>query len=201
MNVVFDLGGVVFHWRPDVIASRVFDDPDTQNLVKTHIFEHSDWVELDRGTMSVDQATDRGAIRSGLQRAQIRRLMDEVPQSLTLIRGTRELIRSVRAADNKLFVLSNMQFPTIAYLEEEHDIWDLFDGVVISCRIQKVKPEKEIYEHLLAEHQLRASETVFIDDMPENLTAAATLGIQTIQFVDPAQCRRDLASLNCLHPR
>jgi putative hydrolase of the HAD superfamily len=176
----------------------VFADPDTQNLVKTHIFAHSDWLELDRGTLSLGQAVDRGASRTGLPHSEIQRLIDEVPSSLTPIPGTAELIRSVKVANNKLFILSNMQFESIAYLEENYDIWGLFDGIVISCRIQKVKPEKAIYEHLLSEHQLNASETVFIDDMRANLTAAAALGIQTIQFMDPIQCRKELALLGCL---
>lgn len=203
MNVVFDLGGVVFHWRPDVIARRVFDDPDIQDLVKTQIFAHDDWLELDRGTMSLEQAVDRGAARTGLPRSEVQRLIDEVPRSLTPVPGTADLIRSVKEANNKLFVLSNMQSASIAYLEEEHDIWHLFDGIVISCRIKKVKPERDIYEHLLAKHQLQAAETVFIDDMRINLTAAAALGIQTVQFADADQCRKALVHLGCLsssHP-
>lgn len=198
MNVVFDLGGVVFHWRPDAIARRVFDDPDIQALVKAQIFAHDDWLELDRGAISLEHAIDRGAERTGLPRSEVQRLIDEVPRSLTPIPGTADLIRSVKASNHKLFVLSNMQFASIAYLEEEHDIWNLFDGVVISCRIKKVKPERDIYEHLLAEHQLQAAETVFIDDMRINLTAAATLGIQTVQFVDADQCREALVRLGCL---
>lgn len=198
MNVVFDLGGVVFHWRPDAIARRVFDDPDIQALVKAQIFAHDDWLELDRGAISLEHAIDRGAERTGLPRSEVQRLIDEVPRSLTPIPGTADLIRSVKASNHKLFVLSNMQFASIAYLEEEHDIWNLFDGIVISCRINKVKPERDIYEHLLAEHQLQAAETVFIDDMRINLTAAATLGIQTVQFVDADQCREALVRLGCL---
>jgi putative hydrolase of the HAD superfamily len=87
---------------------------------------------------------------------------------------------------------------SIAYLEKTHDIWDLFDGVVISSRIQMVKPEIQIYEYLLATHGLIATETVFIDDLSENLVAASTLGIQTIQFVDANQCKRDLTNLGCI---
>ena len=198
MNIVFDLGGVVFHWRPDVIAKRVFDDPDTQSLVKTHIFEHDDWVALDRGTISLDRAVAQGASRTGLPKSEVKRLLDEVPRSLTPIPGTADLIRSVKKANNKLYVLSNMQFASIDFLQQEHDIWDLFDGTVISCHINKVKPERAIYEHLLEEHQLLAHETVFIDDMNENLTAAAELGIRTIRFTDPDQCRQELHILGCV---
>ncbi|MDH3578241.1 MAG: HAD-IA family hydrolase [Gammaproteobacteria bacterium] len=65
-------------------------------------------------------------------------------------------------------------------------------------RVFKIKPESAIYEHLLAEHRLEPTETVFIDDISENLAAATTFGIRTIQFIDPGQCRADLAILDCL---
>ena len=58
-------------------------------------------------------------------------------------------------------------------------------------------------KRLLAKHQLQAAETVFIDDMRINLTAAAALGIQTVQFADADQCREALVHLGCLsssHP-
>ena len=40
-----------------------------------------------------------------------------------------------------------------------------------------------------------ARETVFIDDLDVNLTAAATFGMHTIRFEDPAQCARALRAL------
>jgi len=198
LNIVFDLGGVVFNWQPDAILSRVFENPATQHLARTEIFEHADWVALDRGTLDLNQAINRGAERTGLPQNEIETLFNAVPQSLTPIHDTIDLVRSLSSSDHKLFVLSNMQFASITYLEETHDIWSLFEGIVISCRIQKVKPEPEIYEHLLSEHQLTAAETIFIDDMSENLQAAAAQGIRTIQFGDAAQCRQDLMKLGCI---
>jgi len=198
LNVVFDLGGVVFNWQPREVVQRVFEDPKIQQLVSAQIIGHDDWVELDRGTLTADQAIDRGAERTGLLRADISRLFQEVPRSLTPIHETLELIRRIRGNGNRLFVLSNMHSATIAYLEEKHDFWDMFDGIVVSCRIRKVKPELEIYEHLLREYQLEATDTVFIDDLNENLEAASVAGIQTIRFVSPSQCRQDLMDLKCI---
>ena len=198
MNIVFDLGGVVFDWNPDKILRRVFQDSAKQDLVRAEIFEHADWVALDKGTIPLDQAIVRGASRTGLPGESIEKLLNEVPRSLTPIQGTIELIRSIRDSDNRFFVLSNMHFASIEYLEKKHKIWDMFDGIVISSRIQKVKPDVEIYEHLLDEHKLIATETVFIDDMSENVAAASTIGVQTIRFVDPAQCRQGLVDLGCI---
>ena len=198
MNIVFDLGGVVFNWQPDSIIRRVFPDSETQDLVKAEIFEHADWVELDRGTITLDQAIVRGTSRTGLPHEEIEKLLNEVPRSLTPIRETIELIRSIRDSNNRLFILSNMHFASITYLEKKHKIWDMFDGILISSRIQMVKPEIEIYEHLLAKYQLEAAETVFIDDMSENLAAASSIGIRTIEFIDASRCRQDLVDLKCI---
>lgn len=198
MNVVFDLGGVVFRWDPDAIARRVFADSETQRRVKAEIFEHEDWLALDRGTLEREQAVTRGMSRTGLPREDIERLFSAVPGSLTPIPGTFELMRAAKRAGNSLFVLSNMHFSSITHLEASYDIWHLFDGAVISCRIRKVKPEREIYEHLLREYGLQATETVFIDDNRENLASAAQLGIHTIAFIDAARCREELLKLGCL---
>jgi putative hydrolase of the HAD superfamily len=197
MNIVFDLGGVVFRWQPEKIIRHVFQDPKEQDLVRSEIIEHADWVELDRGTITLDQAIDGGTSRTGLPRGKVEKLLKSVPQSLTPIEETIELIRDIHGSNNSFFVLSNMHAASISYLEKRHKIWNLFDGIVISSRIQKVKPEIEIYEHLLTTYGLNAAETVFVDDMIENLAAASTIGIHTIRFLDADQCRQDLMNLGC----
>jgi len=188
----------VFNWQPRKLIQRVFEDSAIQDLVRAEIFEHADWIELDRGTITLNQAIVRGARRTGLPSADIERVLNEVPRSLTPIDETIELVRSIVDTDNRFFVLSNMHIASFAHLEREYDIWDMFDGIVISSRIKKVKPEIEIYEHLLSEYNLVAFETVFIDDMNENLVAANSIDIQTIKFVNAAQCRQALVELKCI---
>lgn len=59
-------------------------------------------------------------------------------------------------------------------------------------------PEPAIYTHLLERYALAARETVFIDDLEVNLTAAAAFDIRTIRFENPAQCAAALRALGCL---
>jgi putative hydrolase of the HAD superfamily len=172
LNIVFDLGGVVFNWQPDVIIKSVFHDTNDQDLVRSKIFEHPDWIELDRGSIALEQAIDRGAARTGLPLEDIERLLQAVPPFLTPIEETVELIHELSNTRNRLFVLSNMALASIAYLEHHHTFWSVFDGTVISSRVNMVKPEIKIYEHLLNRYQLAPSNTVFIDDLQQNLTAA-----------------------------
>lgn len=198
MDVVFDLGGVVFNWQPDTIIRSVFTDPDTQRLVRSCIFQHRDWIELDRGSIALGHAIERAVARTGLPTRDIELLFHTVPRHLTPIEETFELIRDVKHSNNRLYILSNMHVASIAYLKSQHSIFDLFDGSVISCQIQKVKPDLEIYEYLLNKYQLDAVETVFIDDMTENVESASSIGIQAIQFLDPSQCRKALENIGCV---
>ena len=192
MNIVFDLGGVVFDWQPEAIISHFFDDEGERNLVRKEIFQHRDWIELDRGTLPLPEAADRGAARTGLRREDIEPMLEAVPQFLIPKPLTFELIRGLADTKHRLFVLSNMHLASAAHLENEYDIWRVFEGIVFSCRVGMVKPERRIYEYLLNHHDLEPTDTVFIDDVTENLTAAEALGIRTLQFLDPPQCEREL---------
>lgn len=197
MNIVFDLGGVVFSWRPDILINSLFNDKTQQQLVKQQIFQHPDWAELDRGTLSLEQATKNGVKRTGLSESDIRKIFDSVPQALVPIQETIALIDSIKESDNSFYVLSNMQKQCLNHLQNSILDWELFDGVVFSCDINYVKPEKEIYEYLLSTYKLVSSDTVFIDDMEENLVAAAKHGIKTIHFKNAKQCKSELESLGC----
>ncbi len=182
MNVVFDLGGVVFTWQPDQIIKSVFEDHETQEKVRSEIFAHPDWVELDRGILDRGEAIERGAIRTELSRSKISELMHQIPRSLTPIMDTVRLIHSVKRSGNKVFVLSNMHLASIEHIEQEYSFWDIFDGIVVSCRIHMVKPKEEIYEYLLNKYGLIVNETIFIDDTDINLNAASRFGIKIIKF-------------------
>jgi putative hydrolase of the HAD superfamily len=156
------------------------------------VFEHADWLELDRGTLGRDEAIERAARRSGLAAEDIKRLLHAVPASLVVFPDSVELLHRVKRKGHPLYCLSNMHFASIEYLERQHTFWDVFQGRVISCRLQLCKPERGIYEHLLREFGLKAEDTLFIDDVQKNLDAAAKLGIHTLRFENAAQCEREL---------
>ena len=192
MNIVFDLGGVVFDWQPDKIISGLFDDEKSKSLIKQQIFQHPDWLELDKGTLTTEQAIQRGVKRTRLSHTKISQVFHAVPPSLTPLKETVELIRYLKNTSNKLYVLSNISHASIDYLEQNYSFWHLFDGKIFSCKIHKIKPQPEIYQHLLNKFELEANETIFIDDMAENLRAASELGIKIIQFINADQCRKEL---------
>ncbi|MEL6917638.1 MAG: HAD-IA family hydrolase, partial [Bacteroidota bacterium] len=49
----------------------------------------------------------------------------------------------------------------------------------LSHEIHLRKPDEDIYRFVLEKNHLKASETLFIDDSPENTLSAKQLGIKT----------------------
>ena len=198
MNVVFDLGGVVVAWRPEEIVAQAFVDPTTRALVHREIIGHPDWLELDRGTLTVDAAVDRAVARTGLADPDVRSFIEGVPAALVADFDVVALVRRVQAAGHRLYCLSNMPAMSMEHLERAYDFWELFHGKVISSRIGHCKPEPAIYEHLLTTYELDPAETIFIDDVDANVAAAQALGISAIRFEGVAQCEAELRRLGCL---
>ena len=155
MNIIFDLGGVVFNWEPKKLIADTIENSGIHQKLLTGILKHQDWIELDRGSLSEEEAIKRGAQRTGLPESEIHRLMQAVPPFLTPIEESVKLIRRLKNHNNRLYALSNMSHASIDYLEQTYSFWNLFDGTVISCRIHKVKPEAEIYHHLIDTYKYR----------------------------------------------
>jgi putative hydrolase of the HAD superfamily len=60
-----------------------------------------------------------------------------------------------------------------------------FSVRVYSCRVGLSKPSPAIYHHALREVGALPEETIFIDDLHENVLAAASLGINAFHFISP----------------
>ena len=72
-----------------------------------------------------------------------------------------------------------------------------FDGGVASCEVHINKPDPRIYQALLDQYGLKASECVFIDDNLANVQAAFTLGFVGIRMKESVGTLiRSLATCN-----
>jgi FMN phosphatase YigB (HAD superfamily) len=82
----------------------------------------------------------------------------------------------------RLFLLSNTDAIHIETFEQNNgasfygDFYKCFEKVYFSFEIEMRKPNPEIYNYVLNEHDLQAKRTLFIDDKKENTDAALSLG-------------------------
>ncbi|MCX7133307.1 HAD family phosphatase [Aeromonas sp.] len=196
MAIIFDLGRVVVSWDPVGIVSSV-RGPQGADLLAERLFNHPDWLEVDRGTMSLHTMARQAQGRTGLPAAQNLAILQAVPASLLPDPAMLTLIETLHGAGHTLYALSNMGHASIDWLEQ-HAFWRFFSGKVVSARVRMMKPEPDIYRYLLVSFDLKAEECLFIDDSPANVAAAQALGIGGLVFTDVPSCRQQLLSLGYL---
>ena len=194
-NVIFDFGGVLVNWQPEAIIAGFYAEPALRDAIRTHAFQHDDWLEMDRGTLDEPTVIRRFAARMRRPEAEMAALFDHVRASLTPIEPTVALLAELHERGYRLYGLSNMSASVFAHLKSLHAFFDLFHGIVVSAAVKSVKPEAAIYEQLRAQFALDFAESVFIDDLPRNIESARRLGLPAIRFETTAQVRRELESL------
>lgn len=98
-----------------------------------------------------------------------------------------------------LFLLSNTNaIHEVAFnniLQGSHSIPNIgvfFDRVYYSHRIGLRKPDAAIFSQVLEENGLQPQHTLFIDDSPQHVAAAAGLGIQTIHLAPGMTIEQDI---------
>jgi putative hydrolase of the HAD superfamily len=200
MNIVFDFGGVLFRWQPHefmprLLPQRATDAASTHALVLAffQLFQ-GDWGDFDRGTLDVETLAVRIAERVGLTVAEARRVIDAVPDELTPLPGTVDLLRRLHARGHGLFFLSNMPEPYARVLEARHgaDFLGLFRRGLFSSRVGVIKPEPEIFDLAVTAFGVDPHATLFIDDVAKNLVAASAVGWRGVRFLDAEQCEAEL---------
>lgn len=194
-NVIFDLGGVVLEWNPDAILESHYADAGVRAAVKSALFAHPDWLQLDRGTLTEAQAISRVAQRIGMANGELAELFEAARRSLRPKADSVALLDELAARGVPLYCLSNMPAATFAYLRDRYPFWKVFRGIVISGEIRMLKPDREIFEYILHRYSLPPASTVFIDDHAPNVQAAGALGLHAILFRDALQCRAELEPL------
>jgi HAD superfamily hydrolase (TIGR01509 family) len=206
MAVVFDLGGVVFQWKPltllqDLFPHLVSDEVAAKKLA-SQIFESfnpaSDWAQFDLGLIEPDALAAKISKRVGISEADMHVLIAAIPNHLAPLSGTVSLIADLKAAGQTLYYLSNMPAGYAQYLESTHDFFQHFSDGIFSARIQQMKPQMPIFQSANQRFGVSGKETVFIDDVQHNIDAAHAHGWTGVRFDEPAQVRRDLVALGLL---
>ena len=100
------------------------------------------------------------------------------------------LVRDIKNSGGKLYLISNIslkfanEYKEVEWIKE---LFDCFDGLIFSSVVNKLKPNKDIFEYALNKYGLTASECLFVDDSEGNVKGAASIGINTYLFDGSAE--------------
>lgn len=177
-HVIFDMGGVLVDFNPTRSLKKHFTDKEDIDLLLKEIFEGPDWVKLDRGTLTVEQAVDRACERLPARfHVSVRHLLENWVDEMLPIDAMLPLVQEVKNKGYGIYLLSNAPLNFHTY-RDKIPAFAYFDGFIVSAEHLTIKPEPEIYKVLFNTFNLNPAECFFIDDIPANIEGAAAVGMK-----------------------
>ncbi len=192
-NIVFDMGGVLIRFDRDLFMERLGVPEEDKRLLMREVFLAPEWVMMDRGTLTDQQAGEIMCRRipERLHEA-VWKLVTFWDRPILEIEGMYDLVEELKGMGYGIYLLSNASI-------RQHDYWPripaskFFDGTLVSADVKLVKPMPEIYRKLFSTFSLNADECFFIDDSTANIEAALYVGMHgAVFFNDMARLREDL---------
>lgn len=193
-NIVFDLGGVVVDWNPGRLIREYPGDPEMPVALFEKGFFERFWPDYDRGRVSQTDMVKEISRFTGRCYAECWDFVEFIKHSLRDLPVTQRFIKELSERGYRLFCLSNMSVEFYDYLKDR-EVFSYFEGQIISALEHVIKPEKEIYEVLMNRYDVVPEESVFIDDLEQNIKAARQLGFHTVHFADKEKGMQELKDM------
>jgi len=188
--VVFDIGGVLFHWHPRYLYERLIGDDRALDAFLRDVLT-MDWhFQHDEGRPFAETSAELIA-RHPEHEALIAVWQSRFNETIRgPMEGMHELVAELDAKGVPLFSITNFSgefFPP--FRDANADLFDRFRDIVVSGDEKLVKPDQAIYALALDRFGLRPGEAMFIDDRLENVEAADLAGFHGHHFIDAAHLR------------
>lgn len=103
------------------------------------------------------------------------------------------LLTAVRESGVRCLLATNQQDHRVRFMREAHGYDSLVDGSYYSSEIGAMKPDPAFFAHILDDLAVPADRVGFVDDVPANVSSAASVGIRAVRH-DPASGAVGLAA-------
>ncbi len=196
--VYFDLGGVLV--RTEFQAPRL-------HLAERFGMEYEDLVKMVFDGETADQASlgliseqDQWAAvarQLNLPESEIQAVHDEFFAGDVIDLQLLEFIRGLRK-QYKVGLISNAWSGLRPWIISKK-FEDVFNAMTISAEVGVMKPDARIYRIALESLDVASAESVFMDDFPDNVEGARTVGMQAIYFKQVDQALAELEMILADH--
>lgn len=91
----------------------------------------------------------------------------------------------------RLYILSN-NYSIIAPLLKKSVLSKIFNGMIFSNDVHLIKPHREIFHYMIEKYKLRPENCLFVDDSRKNVKSAQFLKINTIEYKNLEQLKKEI---------
>jgi 2-haloacid dehalogenase len=196
--VIFDIGGVLIDWHPKYLYSKLLPDDAAIDAYLDEI-GFLEWNRnLDAGgswDAAIAELAARHPHRKELIEAAHLRWHEMLPGEIP---GTVAVLERLAQQGVPLYAITNYSSEKWRETRARFPFFAHFRDVVVSADENMLKPDEPIYRLCLQRNGLRAEECIFIDDVPRNVAAAKSVGIDAILFENPEKLADDLTARGIL---
>lgn len=198
-NIIFDLGNVLIEFNPKAYIAKHVPKEYGEDFYQ-HIFPTQEWLDLDRGTLSYEDAKAIFKQRLPQCANEIDDFLDYkfFDMLMPIWKNVQILEDIAKTKKYKLYILSNFHKDAIEEMKHRYRFFDYFDDGLISCYCNLLKPDSAIYQHLIDKFKIDPKETIFIDDTEINVVNAEKLGIKGIHLPDYNELRNKINACKIL---
>lgn len=176
---MFDMGNVLIEWNSEKILQAITDDRKLQNLLRKEFFETGLWVQTDEGVKTREEMIEIVTARIGEEyRNEITQLSRYWYKYVDVYTKVEDRIIELSKNGYNIYILSNTAYTFYDLVKEGYlPAASIAKGIVLSCEEKVLKPNEKIYNILLERYNLDPHDTMFFDDLSENIWGAARCGI------------------------
>jgi 2-haloacid dehalogenase len=193
--IVFDLGGVLIDWNPRYLYRKLLQNDEEVEYFLANICT-AEWnAQQDGGRPfreGVATLKEKYPAYAGLIEAYHQRWEEMLGEAYG---ETVEILSAVKKLGMPLYALTNWSAETFPIARKRYEFLSWFEGILVSGEVGLKKPDPEIFRLLLKRYKLNADQTIYLDDVEENLIPARQVGLRAIHFQSAAQLRTSLQQL------
>lgn len=181
-NIIFDMGNVLLKFSPKEYVKWFDLTKEEQNKLYYATFKNWRCPFLDKGTYTEEEFVKE--VNKELPEKfhpMVHKLIFDWAEKVFPVEGMADFVKQCKDKGYKIYLLSNAGY-------RQHEYWlkipghEYFDGTIVSCDYNTIKPEPKIYQELFDKFNLKPEECYFIDDLPINIYGAKMQGMNGFVF-------------------
>ena len=98
----------------------------------------------------------------------------------------------------RLFMLSNVDSSHINFVDNNFPYVKNVKKRILSYKVKCIKPDRKIYNHVLNRFNIDPVESIFIDDLKNNILTAKAFGFNTIHYTSHKRFLKEFQKLTSL---
>lgn len=192
--IVLDLGGVYFTDGTIIALKKIYKLVDAPKKSVDEVFKaspHKEGFLYRTGKLTGKEFWELASKKLNLDRRTVPKLRDLWFSSYKPNRGMKELVTRLKKKYEMIVFSGNIR-DRVNYLDRKYKFKKIFDKFIFSFDIGFNKDQPESYGYLLRKVGCKPNEFVYIDDKPEFLKMARSVGINGILFSDARTLKKNL---------